>query len=466
MDAREGIIKVLTENNVDFPPTANIIQLRRLLQNIVGVGDNSSANTMNTTPNTNILDNIPDEMIEINAPVSIESSAAIAVTAVYTAATAVPTASTTDVLVEFNSTPAVHDVFAAATAVCSAAATVCSDATAVHTAATVVPTTSTTDVLVEFNSTPAVHDVFAAAATVCSAATAATAGPTVFTTDVLVEFNSTPAVHDVFAATPSNSAPIDARATTISVDDELVALQKRMEMLKLMKEIDELRASTWVQQQRRLDFADIEHAMPKFSGDDLSVTVGHFLQDFEEVMKSSRVDERFKLLALRRCLVGTANVFLTTTKALSYAELKKALTMEFDVPIQRNEVYKMLARRKWDKNSESLHRYVLLMQAIGKRANICETEIIDFIIDGIGNIVPNAHLLLPAKTLDELKALVSRFQRKYFTVEPGVGTKHTNAAKTSNDPQPLQKCYNCSRVRHIKPQCPYPLRPTGSCFRC
>lgn len=104
------------------------------------------------------------------------------------------------------------------------------------------------------------------------------------------------------------------------------------------------------------------------------------------------------------------------------------------------------------------------MQAIAKRAKVEEQEVIEFVIDGIRNIVPNAHLLLPARTLAELKTLIQRYERKYLVSDVVATTGRRQATKTVEDAK--QKCYNCSRDGHIKPNCPYPLRPDGSCFRC
>ncbi|KNE86662.1 hypothetical protein PSTG_19974, partial [Puccinia striiformis f. sp. tritici PST-78] len=113
--------------------------------------------------------------------------------------------------------------------------------------------------------------------------------------------------------------------------------------------------------------------------------VHDFIRDFEEVMDSIKADERLKLLSLRRCLIGTARVFLSSTTALNYAALKAALFAEFDVAVTRQHIYKTMSQRRWNKREESIHCYILKMQSIAKRAEIAEVEVIDFIIAGIGN---------------------------------------------------------------------------------
>ncbi|XP_036347752.1 ATP-dependent RNA helicase glh-1-like [Rhagoletis pomonella] len=47
-------------------------------------------------------------------------------------------------------------------------------------------------------------------------------------------------------------------------------------------------------------------------------------------------------------------------------------------------------------------------------------------------------------------------------VKPSASDKLT--AESGGNSQPL--CFNCSKRGHIKPNCPYPMRPNGSCFRC
>ncbi|XP_054727437.1 uncharacterized protein LOC129237061 [Anastrepha obliqua] len=128
------------------------------------------------------------------------------------------------------------------------------------------------------------------------------------------------------------------------LDEEVIALKKRIEILTLRKRVEELECRVPKENKRRLDFGDIEHALPKFNGDDVSYSVLHFLRDFEEIMNTSGADDSFKLLALRRSLKGTARVFLSTTTALNYDSLKTALTAEFGKAITQQEIYRMLAQ--------------------------------------------------------------------------------------------------------------------------
>ena len=82
-------------------------------------------------------------------------------------------------------------------------------------------------------------------------------------------------------------------------------------------------------------------------------------------------------------------MFLQSTAALNYTALKTELVNEFDTAVSCRDVYTMFGQRKWKKRGKSLHCYVLSMQAIAKRADIGEMEVINFIIDGMGSDIPN-----------------------------------------------------------------------------
>lgn len=152
---------------------------------------------------------------------------------------------------------------------------------------------------------------------------------------------------------------------------------------------------------------------------------------------------------------------------MTYDQLRKQLLEEFDKHVSRQDVYKMLRQRRWKKKDESLHCYILSMQAIAKRSDITESEVIEFIIDGLGNNIFNINFLLTARTINELKTLVARYERKYLVRENEVVIKLPlkDSTKIINKGD-ANICFNCSQKGHIKPNCPYPLRPKGSCFRC
>ncbi|XP_017466117.1 PREDICTED: uncharacterized protein LOC108359017 [Rhagoletis zephyria] len=300
-----------------------------------------------------------------------------------------------------------------------------------------------------------------------NAAVTITAAATADSTTTTTAYTAYSTADTAVSIANNTAALVSENATEIvltDLDAEVKALKKRLEILTLRRQIEELERPPNSRRQGRLEFGDIEHALPKFNGDDVTYHVRHFLRDIEKIMESS--DDNIRLLALCRSLTGTARVFLSTTASLNYQALKAALSSEFDVGITRQEVYKMLSQRCWKRKENTLHCYTITMQAIAKRANIADTELIDFIIDGIGNTTPHAHVLMTARSVEELKTLINRYQHKYFetgAVQPS-NQRQTRAPKQSDDLK--LKCINCSRNGHIKPNCPFPLRPDGSCFRC
>jgi hypothetical protein len=68
------------------------------------------------------------------------------------------------------------------------------------------------------------------------------------------------------------------------------------------------------QNQRRVEFCDIENALAPFSGDD-SYNVRKYIADFEEVTGPLDCDNEFRLRCLRRLLTGTTKTFLRTIRA-------------------------------------------------------------------------------------------------------------------------------------------------------
>ncbi|XP_067645369.1 uncharacterized protein [Eurosta solidaginis] len=254
-----------------------------------------------------------------------------------------------------------------------------------------------------------------------------------------------------------------------TVDQELSRLRKQIEIVNLKRHLRELEQAAGVPEvyiNNKNSFCDIEHAITKFSGDDITYSVRFFINDFEEIMNTVNADDHFRFLSLRRSLTGTARVFLSTISAVTYKQLCEQLINEFDRNVSRQDVYKMLRQRRWQKKNESLHCYILCMQSIARRSDITESEVIEFIIDGLENNVSNITLLLSARTINELKMLVSRYEKKYLSREREEITKLPFKESKVENKVHTNICFNCSQTGHIKHNCPYPMRPKGSCFRC
>ncbi|XP_036346460.1 uncharacterized protein LOC118755741 [Rhagoletis pomonella] len=474
LSTRDDYAQLLSEAGIQFPATATLSQLKRMAINMVGASDTVNirgapcdflSQQTNTSADMASVGDCADEVAIVGAPAgaahygkqnvypsadkinsagneaSAEGAAAITPAVATTTAIAVTTA------VANGATTAVADTVASATAVADtiASATAVADIVASATAVsdTVVSATAVGDTVAKAT---AVADAVDVAGNV--AATNATALPAVKTASI------------------ANSTSVAVPATA-SIDEELSSLHKKLEIMMLKQRIFELEkgsAPPVCNAGNKNSYCDVEHALTKFSGDDIAYSVRYFLRDFEEVMNTINADERFRFLCLRRSLTGTARVFLSTTAAFTYDQLRKQLTAEFDRDVSRQDVYKMLDQRRWQKKTESLHCYILNMQAIAKRSDITETEVIDFIVEGLGDNISNKNLLMGARTIEELKMLVARYQQKYLRRESD--TIKRPAKESIRTTKEVAHCFNCSQTGHIKPNCPYPLRPNGSCFRC
>lgn len=267
---------------------------------------------------------------------------------------------------------------------------------------------------------------------------------------------------------------VENRSELEAVEEELLLLRKRKELLELKKQLGQLEKEVNVPRtnEHRLNFNDIEHAILKFAGDDRTQDVNVFLEDFEQIMRNIKADGAFKLLSLRRSLIGAAQCLLRTPAAVSYDTLKCALLQEFGAAVTRQDVYRMLRERKWKKNSESMHFFVLSMQNIAARSDVTEMELIDFIIDAFKDAGLETTMFLGAPTLLQLKSLIIRYQTRYLNYSsnttPAVGRTNVGVPMKNQSvvtPSDI-RCFNCSGKGHYKSACPYDVRPDGSCFKC
>lgn len=157
----------------------------------------------------------------------------------------------------------------------------------------------------------------------------------------------------------------------------LRTMKKKRELMQLQSKIEQL---TQQQQQvpavRRLtDVRVIESMITKFTGDDHEIR--KWLRDLKDAFA-------MQFIACRRMLDGTAQVFARTITVNRYADLKAQPLHEFGRQRTVQEVYAMLRNRRLG-SGESIHRYILDMQEIAMRSNIPELELVDLIIEGLGD---------------------------------------------------------------------------------
>ena len=255
-------------------------------------------------------------------------------------------------------------------------------------------------------------------------------------------------------------------------DERMLArLERKRRILCLQREVRELEdnnVSVAVSRPRAIDFHDIEHAVPYFTGDD-SYNVKKWVEDYETVVGSLECNERQKLLFARRLLRGTAQMILRTEKVDSWLCLKDILNQQFYRPMSQHEIYCKLSARFWLKD-EPLTRYVLSMKEIANQGNVAEIELVNFIINGLRDQSPCIATLYGANTMTTLTELLPQYEarrRGTRTLSQRVNEKDTSQAYKSDVAKPIEKrCYNCSELGHISSNCQKEKRLKGSCFSC
>lgn len=262
------------------------------------------------------------------------------------------------------------------------------------------------------------------------------------------------------------------------LDVELNRLRKLTEIAQLKEELRRLEENDQDMSnnnRRRIEFSDIDYSLQRFNGDD-NYRITKWVNDFEEILASGRVDERDKLIFARRMMDGTARKFLTTIQAQNWISLKEQLIDEFDRCRTRQDVYAELNRRKIRKG-ETTRRYIIEMQSIASHADITEYEVVQFILDGLGELGPGGSMLYSARTMAELKDALQHYERRCnrFAHIPSLDVPSRTILsniktgyRSNNSRQPIEsnRCQNCRTIGHHESKCPKPRRPPGGCFHC
>lgn len=184
---------------------------------------------------------------------------------------------------------------------------------------------------------------------------------------------------------------------------------------------------------------------------------------------------------------------LTLTGILTYDAMREKLLEEFGRQLTPADIERMLRQRKWNRKDETAHFYVLYMEKLAKRMGrdrLTEVQLVDVIIDGMCESYANAQFLHGSQTLRELKERLVRYEHRFRPVATTAATTAAavvHSARTGNEVKPkantatatgtasrtsttnvtaVTRCYNCSKLGHLKSACPYPMRPAESCFKC
>lgn len=284
-----------------------------------------------------------------------------------------------------------------------------------------------------------------------------------------------------------NSTAEQVERTQPQTDDEealLASLRRRHEILRLQKEIEEMErgvpntpieATPPPTLTRRVHFADIQHAIVRFSGDDRTYSVHDYFSNLDRIFRQVNADELLKNLTLRNTLTGTAEI-LKKMGTLTYDELKEKLITKFGRAITRPEVYQAL-RIRTQKANESHQRYVTEMEAIRGTTDVTDDELVTFILNGMRR-TRDFELFASAQTMADIQRAIEAFERRQVLLGHPIGSQMD--AKAEAKPKPLNnrptgrqagaeeedRCFNCSRRGHKRQDCMYEDRPRDVCFQC
>ncbi|XP_067644901.1 uncharacterized protein [Eurosta solidaginis] len=224
-----------------------------------------------------------------------------------------------------------------------------------------------------------------------------------------------------------------------NLDEQIAVLEKRKKMLLLQKELQasELDATS---ARQRITVMDIDGMVPKFSGDN-AYPVEKWINDFENAVKVGHKDDHFKYMCMHRLLSGTAAIFLRTSIASNYCELKAALVKQFHRNVSTNDVYQELYPRRRSPN-ESIIAYMLSIKEIAAQANLNEDEIINAVIEGLRDNTAYTSILYTAKNLDELQQLLLKYDKKKTNDNT---TKKLQISEGGSKTVSSKRCFNCSQ---------------------
>lgn len=311
-----------------------------------------------------------------------------------------------------------------------------------------------------------------------------------------------PATVNRDAVLPTTAADDDAE-----LDRVLSQLRKRKEILELKRQIAVLEdpnaavaAAAPVAHtrsgSRRLGIHEIRSIITPFTGDsDEACDVRKFLDNVDRLLNTMDCDEQYRYMALRSVLADTAADVMDHSITLTYEDLRQELIREFGRAWSATELLDRLRNRRWDRQGETLHRFVIRMQGLARRGNVNEIELVDIVVDNMGLSRDDTNMLLTsATTMTALKDAIVRHEKRIMANIRDQQQRRANLAANSrrypsanvpaarsgaaqSRPLPRQpappansdkpRCFNCRRQDgHSRKDCPHPHRPEGSCFRC
>lgn len=214
----------------------------------------------------------------------------------------------------------------------------------------------------------------------------------------------------------------------------------------------------------RISINDLEKSMTSFSGDD-DYAISSWIEEFEEVSSLMQWNDVEKLIYAKRLLVGTAKLFIRTSKFKSWDTLKKELEDEFGSKLNSAAIHKKLSTRKMKQN-ETCQQYLLHMKEISMLGVIEEEALIEYVIDGIQDSEMNKSILYGTNNIKEFRKKLELYAeiKKKATVKNTQQSRNFPAQSTSKGRTqvPTKRCYNCGGTNHQAPACTKGVK----CFKC
>lgn len=196
-----------------------------------------------------------------------------------------------------------------------------------------------------------------------------------------------------------------------------------------------------------------------------------FLADSDAVMGLVKANDTSKFICLRQSLAYLAYLVIRAGPVLCYADLRAKLLEEYGAAVSQQDVYSWLEERRWKRGTEDLHSYVLIMENLArKHASIPEREVIDYVINGIGND-RHVAVLMGANMLADLKFRIVRYSKRFTSTKTAAAVRTDATGTVPNRLKKTQltgpnertlaavcsdenRCFNCSLIGHPKPDCP------------